>query len=175
MTTRSWEEAPEERLLYLGAGSLEGHVVAKCQFAIIQDVENQEQSFLPMCQPGPGQQGSIAAYPIQRSGRVAGCFHAACPQQTHFFSRARQELLKSYAYLLVLAFDEEEFYATRDIALGVMPEPAVQSSSISNFRERVAVTITEALRGGQALSLLEAEQIVQQQIETELLSLAVRT
>jgi hypothetical protein len=76
---------------------------------------------------------------------------------------------------LVLAFDEEEFYATRDIALGVMPEPAVQSSSISNFRERVAVTITEALRGGQALSLLEAEQIVQQQIETELLNLAVRT
>jgi hypothetical protein len=56
-----------------------------------------------------------------------------------------------------------------------MPEPAVQSSSISNFRERVAVTITEALRGGQALSLLEAEQIVQQQIETELLNLAVRT
>jgi hypothetical protein len=39
----------------------------------------------------------------------------------------------------------------------------------------VAVTITEALRGGQALSLLEAEQIVQQQIETELLNLAVRT
>jgi len=174
MTTRSREEAPEERLLYLGAGSLAGHVVAKCQFAIIQDVENQEQSFLPMCQPEPGQQGSIAAYPVQRSGRVAGCFHAACPQ-TNFFSRARQELLKSYAYLLVLAFDEEEFYATRDIALGVMPEPAVQSSSISNFRERVAVTITEALRGGQALSLLEAEQIVQQQIETELLNLAVRT
>ncbi len=174
MTTRSREEAPEERLLYLGAGSLAGYVVAKCQFAIIQDVENQEQSFLSMRQPEPGQQGSIAAYPIQRSGRVAGCFHAACPQ-TNFFSRARQELLKSYAYLLVLAFDAEEFYPTQDIALGVMPEPAVQSSYISNFRERVADTITEALRGGQALSLLGAEQIVQQQIETELLNLAVRT
>ena len=174
MTTRSRIQAPEERLLYLGAGSLAGHVVATCQFAVIQDVQNQQQGFLPMCQPESGQEGSIAAYPIQRGGQVAGCFHAACPQ-TNFFTRARQALLQSYAYLLVLAFDEEEFYPTQDIALGVMPVPAVQSSYISNFRERVAETITGALRGGQALSLLEAEQIVQQQIETELLNLAVRT
>lgn len=174
MTTRLREEAPEERLLYLGAGSLAGHVVATCQFAIIQDVQDQQQGFLPICQPEPGQQGSIAAYPIQRGGRVAGCFHAACPQ-ANFFTRARQELLKSYTYLLVLAFDEEEFYPTQDIALGVMPAPAVQSSYISNFRERVAETITKALRGGQALSLLTAERIVQQDIETELLNLAVRT
>jgi len=172
MTTRSQVVAPEERLLYLGAGSLAGHVVATCQFAVIQDVQNQ-QGFLPMCQPEPGQEGSIAAYPIQRGGRVAGCFHAACPQ-TNFFTRARQALLQSYTYLLVLAFDQEEFYATQDIALGVMPAPAVQSSYVFNFRERVANTITEALRGGQALSLLEAERIVQQQIETELLNLAVR-
>lgn len=174
MTTRSREEALEERLLYLGAGSLAGHVVATCQFAVIQDVQNQQQGFLPMCQPESGQEGSIAAYPIQRGGQVAGCFHAACTQ-TNFFTRARQALLQSYAYLLVLAFDEEEFYSTEDIALGVMPAPAVQSSYVFNFRERVANTITEALRGGKALSLLEAERIVQQQIETELLNLAVRT
>src|SRR5215469_11185419 len=174
MTTRSRVQAPEERLLYLGADSLAGHVVATCQFAVIQDVQDQQQGFLPIYQREPGQEGSIAAYPIQRGGQVAGCFHAVCPQ-TNFFTRARQALFQSYTYLLVLAFDQEEFYVTQDIALGVMPAPAVQSSYISNFRERVANTITEALRGGKALSLFEAERSVQQRIETELLNLAVRT
>lgn len=169
ITSKS-QESPEERLLYLGAGSLAGHVVAKCQFVIIQDVQS-DHTFLPMCEER--QSGSIAAYPVQRGGRVAGCL-LATNAQTSFFTRPRQALLKSYAHLLVLAFNQEDFYSTQDIALGVIPPASTQTSLISSFRERVINTITEALRRDQLISSLEAELLVQQQIESELLNLATR-
>jgi hypothetical protein len=169
-TAHSQQGISEERLVYLGADSLAGHVVTSCQFAVIQDVQN-EQGFLPVRQEEQGK--SLAAYPIQRSGRVAGCLLARSPH-SHFFTRARQGLLRSYAHLLVLAFGQEEFYLPQDIALGVMPTLSVQRPLVSRFRGRVAQVIMEALRDDRILSSLEAEIIVQQQLEEELLQLALQ-
>jgi hypothetical protein len=169
-TAYSQQGISEERLVYLGADSLAGHVVTSCQFAVIQDVQN-EQGFLPVRQEEQGK--SLAAYSIQRSGRVAGCLLARGPHP-HFFTRARQGLLQSYAHLLVLAFGQEEFYLPQDIALGVMPTLSVQRPLVSRFRGRVAQVIMEALRDDRILSSLEAEIIVQQQLEEELLQLALQ-
>jgi hypothetical protein len=168
--TGSQQGTLEERLLYLGADSLAGHVVASCQAAVIQDVRSEHQ-FLPIRQEGQGK--SLATYPIQRSGRVAGCFLVVSPQPD-YFTRTRQSLLQCYAHLFVLAFNEEEFYHRQDIALGVIPAVSVQGPIVAGFRTRVANTLIEASRCNRAMSLLEAETLVQQQMEAELLKFSIQ-
>jgi hypothetical protein len=55
-----------------------------------------------------------------------------------------------------------------------MPTLSVQRPLVSRFRGRVAQVIIQALRDDRILSSLDAEIIVQQQLEEELLQLALQ-
>lgn len=82
--------------------------------------------------------------------------------------------MTSYADLIGLAFGSEEFYEPERINLGVVPPQAEQQSHLSQFRRRLIETMTRAARDSRPINLIEAEQLVWQQIEEELLELPGR-
>ena len=81
----------------------------------------------------------------------------------------RQELIQGYADLIALAFDPEEFYEPQHIELGVMPPQHVQQQYLSGFRQRLAEMMMRAAGNGQPLNIMQAEQLIWQQVEEELL------
>jgi hypothetical protein len=146
--------------LFLGAESLLGYSVSVCRVSIVQNI--QEEQLLPV-RKTPNEQ-SAAAYPIQRGGHVAGCFLVSSPH-AGFFSQRLQYVLQIYSYLLSLAFETEQFYAPERIRLRPMPAEHIQQRSIETFQNRVMTL----LQRDASLSRLQAEALVWQQIEEELL------
>ncbi len=148
--------------IFLGAESLSGYSVSLCQASIVQNTEEEQR--LPVRRTRDEQ--SVAAYPIQRGGYVAGCFLVSSPQP-HFFSERLQYLLQIYAYLLGTAFETEAFYAPERIRLRPLPAEHIQHEYITDFQQRVMIM----LQREPSLSRLQAETAAWQQIEEELLAL----
>ena len=149
--------------IFLGAESLSGYSVGTCTANIVQNT--QEERRLPVLKI-PEEQ-SVAAYPIQRGGYVAGSFLVSSPQPD-FFSQRMQYVLQIYAYLLSLAFETDMFYAPERIRLRPMPAWRLQRRCIAEFQERVLTL----LQRDASLSRPQAETAVWQQIEEALLTLA---
>jgi hypothetical protein len=153
----------ENRAYFWGAESLVGSVVATCQPKVVQDIERYADLLVSHRM---GEVCSAAAYPLQKSGRVAGCL-LILSRQKDYFAPARQALIQSYSYLLSLAFHEHEFYPLEDIELQIMPSEAVQDLFLSTFNQQVNDLLSRAERNGQSLSRPQAEQrIVEAFIET---------
>ncbi len=66
--------------------------------------------------------------------------------------------------LIALAFAPEDFYEPQQINLGILPAYEVQRPYLSEFRKRVLVVMQQ-----HSMRIFEAEQLVWQQIEAELL------
>lgn len=154
-------ERPGDKI-FLGAESLSGYTVSTCQANIVQNV--QRERLLPVRRMEHVQ--SAAAYPIQQGGYVAGCFIVASPQPDYFLPRL-QSLLQVYANFLVLAFETQLFYDSRQLRLRPMPAESVQQSYIKRFQERVMLL----LHSNPSLGRLQAEELIWQQIEEELVAL----
>lgn len=169
----SWGTAPAQALpgetgRYYGAESLTGKVVATGLPAVVSDGDDPGH---PFClQPDQGIR-SAAAYPIQRTGRLAGCV-LVLGTQSHFFTPTRLKLIQHYSYLLTLAFREHDFFAPQEIALRVMPSDTAQRSLLITVNERINTLLSQAERHGELLTRSQAEQIVLHQLETALLHLA---
>jgi citrate lyase synthetase len=103
-------------------------------------------------------------------GNVAGCVLVSSTQPNYFL-QSQQTLIQSYADLIALAFEPDEFYDTRHIELGLVPFQEVQRSYLSGFRQRLNETMLQATKIQQPLTIFQAEQIVWQQFEEELLRL----
>ena len=103
-------------------------------------------------------------------GKVSGCLLVSS-SQTNYFPQSRQSLIESYADLIALAFETVEFYDPRQIELGLVPFQDVQKLYLSGFRQRLSETMIQATKNQQPLTIFEAEQIVWQQFEAELLGL----
>src|SRR6266576_829571 len=104
-----------------------------------------------------------------------GAFGAVYCSLAHykiFFSQSRLTLIENYANLLALAFEPEEFFEPQDIELRVMPNQEEQKKHFADFRQRVANTMIEGARNKRPVNNLQAEQIVWQQLEEELLQQA---
>jgi hypothetical protein len=163
--THPWSLNLEPYAVFLGAESLAGYVVSSCHPKFIQNSE-EHQGIVPA--HWVEWERSAAAYPIFRSGKVAGCLVVSCAEP-HYFLLYRQKLIQHYAELLVLAFDTSEFHDIHLINLHVMPYYLTQSDYLANFRQRVANLMTECIRDGKPIDLKLAEFTIWQQVEAELL------
>ena len=91
--------------------------------------------------------------------------------QPDYFTPTRCQLIENYAELLTIVFADEDFYESQSIDLHIMPPYEVQQSYLSNFRRRLYDMMIQATRSGQEMTVLQAEQVVWQQLEEQLLHL----
>lgn len=165
--TPPWESNLDQQAILLGAESLAGNVVTLGRLMVNQNL-SEEHSL------SPGYHGqyeeSAAAAPIMLEGKISGCLLVSS-SLTEYFHQPRQALIESYADLVALAFESNDFYDTGQIELGLVPFQNVQKLYLSSFRQRLNETMMQASKNRRPLSIFEAEQIVWQQFEAELLGL----
>jgi transcriptional regulator with XRE-family HTH domain len=165
--TPPWESNLDQQAILLGAESLAGIAVSLSRLVFNQDL-SEEHSLSPGYH-GQGEE-SAAAAPIMLEGKVAGCLLISSSQK-NYFQQSRQTLIESYADLIAVAFESAEFYDIRQIELGLVPFQDVQKLYLSSFRQRLSETMIQAAKNQQPLTIFEAEQIVWQQFEAEMLRL----
>jgi hypothetical protein len=169
--THPWKADLEQEAIFLGSESLAGQAIA--------------QSHLLAVEKRPEQQGglysgqwvkdevSAAACPILQGGRFAGCLVVSSTQPGYFVP-FRQTLITNYAALVALAFRPEDFYPFKEIELLSMPDAVVQKDFFKHLRQRMSTLMLESQRSKQPITIMEAEQIIWQQVEGELLAMQVR-
>lgn len=165
--THPWNPDLEQKTLFLGIESLAGYLVTTGRLLTIQSPEEGQSLFPARWEP---REQSAAGYPIQRGDRMAGCLLFSSAQPDYFLP-ARQRLVQNYAELIALAFEAEEFYDRKQIELHVMPSSEEQKSHLTSFWQRVSNAMIEAVRSGNPIDVIQAEQLIWQQIEEELLQL----
>jgi transcriptional regulator with XRE-family HTH domain len=157
--TSPWSRDLAQEAILLGAESLAGHVVSSGHIEMNQRLSDAFNA-------APGYQDdweeSAVAVPIMLCGKIAGSLLVSSTQPDYFHS-ARHTLVESYAELLALAFDLEDFYDTQLIALWPVPPREVQLQYFSDFQLRVARVMHQ-----HNLTIVKAELQVWQQIEQEL-------
>src|SRR6266566_7296635 len=166
--TSPWPEEVAYRALFLGVETLAGYVVSYGRHAEIQDLR-EKGSFLPFYQAE--YEISSAACPIQYGGRIAGSILVSSTQPGYFLSPSRVALVRSYANLLALAFEPEQFYPQEAIQLSLLPPPSVQQPYFQKFRQRVSEVMQEGARARRLMTAVQAEEIVWREVEEVLLSL----
>jgi transcriptional regulator with XRE-family HTH domain len=164
--THPWSGDLEQKAMFLGAESLCGYVATSCRPATNQNID-EVLSLIPAHKTEHEKSASV--HPILFAGRLAGCLLVSSTQYNYFLPQSRLALIENYANLLALAFEPEEFYEPQDIELFVMPNQEEQKKYFSNFRQRVAKTMIDGARNKQPVNNIQAEQIVWQQLEEELL------
>jgi len=164
--TGPWTRHVSQRLLFLGAESLAGYATSMGRPAVIQNL-SAGSVVLPFRRAKDEE--SVAAYPIQQMGRVAGCLLLSATR-TDFFTHHRLSLIQAYTDLLVLAFRERHFYPLHQVALRPMPSFAAQQPLIATFTSRMSTQLIHTLHAGQRLTREEVELRVIQQLETDLLT-----
>lgn len=168
--TPPWSGDLEQRAMFLGAESLCGYVVTLCRPAANQNVDD-EQNLIPAHKTAF--EKSAAVHPILYAGRIAGCLLVSSAEYNFFLPQSRLALIENYANLLALAFEPEEFYEPCQIELSVMPDQEIQKKHFANFRQRVANIMIEGSINKRPINNVEAERLVWQQLEKELLELSV--
>src|SRR5258707_6616489 len=158
-------DVPEQEPVFLGAESLCGSVVSSCRPITVQR-QVQESS----AESRLVELASVTAYPILRRGCIAGSI-LITSTRSNYFTPHRLALIQNYANLIALAFQPEEFYDPKDIQLGVMPATPVQKPYFATFRQRIANVMRVSQSNYRPISISDAEQLVWQQLEEELLLL----
>lgn len=164
--TAPWQSTLSQEALFLGIESLAGYALAKGRVYVAHSRTDQLGFYTVRWEEW---EESAIACPIMREGRYAGCLVASSTQPGYFLLY-RQTLMERYAQLLTLAFEPEDFYDQQDIQLLPMPAREVQFERSTNFRERISQIILEANRKGQVMDIRQAERLVWQQLEEELLT-----
>ncbi|HEY5003903.1 MAG TPA: hypothetical protein VII61_12165, partial [Ktedonobacteraceae bacterium] len=84
------------------------------------------------------------------------------------------QLLQKCAALMTLAFAPDNFYARKEIVLHMLPHPWVQGSLLMQVPQRILQLMRGAMNDNAPLDRTTAERIVWQQVEEELIQLALR-
>jgi hypothetical protein len=146
--------------------SLAGHAVFSQHIEMNQHLQER-------VSVSPGYQSqweqSAVATPIMRAGTLAGSLLVSSTQPDYFLP-AISKLIERYAELVALAFDANDFYEPKQIALSILPSFSEQRPYVAQFRKRVVETLQQATRKQEPLTVLQAEQRVWQHIEDQLLS-----
>jgi transcriptional regulator with XRE-family HTH domain len=169
--TPPWQSTLSQGALFLGIESLAGYALAKGRVYVAENRTDQLGFYTVRWEEW---EESAVACPIMREGRYAGCLVASSTQPGYFLLY-RQALVGRYAQLLTLAFEPEDFYEQQDIQLLPMPSRQVQFDRATNFRMRLSQAILEASRGGSVMDIKQAERLVWQQLEEELLNSLVHS
>ncbi len=128
----------------LGAESLAGQAVSSYQLVMKQGPSSTGCS--------EEQEGSAAATPILRAGRIAGCL--LLESQSSTLLPVICSLLKEYALLVALAFDPKDFVEQAALSLSVMPPESVQQPLLDSLHERkIAIMRTCGMESKQAENL----------------------
>jgi transcriptional regulator with XRE-family HTH domain len=163
--TPPWERVLEQQAALLGAESLAGHVVISGHLEVNQRLK--DNFSLSPGYRGPWEE-SAAAAPIMRVGLIAGGLLVSSTQPDYFLPH-RCTLIQSYAELIALAFAPEDFYSFEQIELGVLPPYEEQRPYFPEFRRRLAEMMMRTARDKLPLNLVQAEQMMWQQIAEEFL------
>ena len=166
--TPPWKnEFHQEQYQFLGEESLAGYAVMRQHWFMTANIT--EQSHLLPIIPS-AHEVSSAAYPIVKGGGIAGCLRVSSTQ-VDYFTHTRIDLIRAYAHLISLAFDDAEFYPPERIELGIMPCWEVQKPYFDTFRRRVDKVQLDGRASGQMIHTHDAENLVRKMIEGELLAL----
>ena len=165
--TRKCERLEQERM-FLGIESAEGEALATGHPIVYQDLRHA--GFLTPKTPVV-EHCCAAVYPITGQGQVAGTFSVAGMSADYFLLPERATLVQLYSELLSLAFAPTDFVPREKLFLGVMPGYHVQKNHTTHFRQRVAALMGEEFRRGRSIGTIEAEALVWQKLEEELLAL----
>lgn len=155
------------RTLFLGAESQTGRAVMIGNLIMVQSYAEKERRYAIRYET---QEGSIATCPIMKLDSVAGCLYIYVPRPD-YFTPDHLRLVQAYANLLILGFEESEFYSLSEIDLGMMPPLSMQLPFFADFQVRVTEYMLKAQADCGLITRPQAEQIIWKQIETELLQL----
>jgi hypothetical protein len=169
--TPPWPPNLEQQAMFLGAESLAGNVVTLCRPNVVQDLKK-ENSQNPLSITENEKSSAIA--PILYAGNIAGVLLVSSAQSNYFTSQARVSLIYKYADLLALAFDPKDFYSPDDIALNVMPHQDDQKPYFARFQQMLRDATIEMSSKHLPANNDEAELMVWQRLEKELLQHAAR-
>lgn len=168
--TYPWSGNLEQQAMFLGAEFLAGNVVTLCRPGIIENLD-EEHNLMPAARVDF--EKSAAIYPILYAGRIAGVLLISSTQYNHFLLQTRTALAQCYADLIALSLETDDFYAPEDIALCVMPTHNEQKQYFARFRQLIANTMIVAASRNRPVNNIEADQIVWQRLEEELLQLPI--
>ena len=169
--TPPWPRDLEQYAILLGVESLAGHAVSSRHLEVNQALGKRLSLSLGYKSVW---EESAAAVPIMQEGKIAGGLLVSSARPDYFVPN-RCELIESYAELVALAFAPQDFYEPQQIELGFLPPYDVQLPHVSNFRHRVAQMMTQQTQGKRPTNIVQAEQVVWQQIEEKLLREDVST
>ncbi len=167
--TPPWQSTLTQEALFLGVESLAGYAVTKGR-TFTAESRSDRLGFYPI--RWEEWEESAIACPIWYEERITGCLLVSSTRQNYFLP-FRRALIEQYAQLMMLAFEPEDFYEQQDIELMPMPTRKVQQTRTSNFRQLLSNILLEAGRKQQAITIQQAEHLVWQQLEEELLDLFV--
>jgi GAF domain len=165
--TPPWGRNLEARAVFLGSESLAGYALIVGRYLVVQNLDEKTIMY-PIHRDE--YEKSTAIYPILRGGLVTGCLLVSSTQYD-YFPPSRLDLIQRYADLIALAFEPAEYYPLECLELRPMPPSDVQRTYFSTYRQRVIETMTQASRFKTSMNLAQAEQVVWQEIEAELLQL----
>lgn len=163
-----WGGSVEQQTIFLGAETVPGRVVSSGQPQIVQNYRDPRQI-------GPESRAGIVSsctYPLLRANHILGTF-GAMSTLPDYFPPSRQKLIEQYTELVSAVFPFNAFYAFEDIELGIMPSPVDQLPYLMTLQTRVRQVMTEATGRKELMTHLQAEQLVWQQLEEELLHMAL--
>lgn len=163
-----WGRDRELNAMFLGAESLCGYVVTTGEEQINQDVQHGD-SLIPAHKTP--EEKSAAVYPIVHEGKIAGTLLISSTQSNYFAAEARLNLMKNFANLVALIFEQDEFYDPPDIQLLPMPDQQQQAPFFANYRQRVLELLAQTRGTEQEMTSSEAEDEIWRRLEEELLNL----
>jgi hypothetical protein len=169
--TPPWQSTLTQEALFLGVESLAGYALTKGRTYVAENKDDRMRFYAVRWEEW---EESAMACPVMLEGRYAGCLIASSTQPGYFLP-FRQALLEQYAGLMALALDAKDFYNHEDIKLLPMPARDVQHERTASFRQRLSQVILDASRNHEELDIEQAERLVWQQLEEELLSGAVQS
>jgi GAF domain len=165
--TAPWKYADEHSTQFFGAESLVGQAVLRGHPLVVQSHE--EATWL-LSDNSPSPAESICAFPLLRANQTAGSL-CIMSTQPRFFSPSYLDLLQKYANLLVTVSEHESFFQLESIALGVIPPLEHQLPLLQSVQPRVVQLLLQATRQYHFLTKQQAEHMIWQEVEEELLNL----
>ncbi len=162
--TSPWHAHLHNRLGFLAIESPQGYAITEGH-AVVTCNSKEKKTLFPT--HAVEYEESALACPLQMADRVAGCLYLSSPLQDYFL-QSLQDVVKSYANLLVLSFEPDNFFKREQIVLGVMPPYTMQQTYLRHFQQRVTQYMRE-MHSSKLLSRQEAEIKVLRDLEEELL------
>jgi hypothetical protein len=164
--TPPWSKVFQFQHYFLGAESLAGRAILTLHPYVLQPLLcPEERNLLSMYQDEYATSG--AAVPLLKQEQCAGCF-LILSTQSNFFTARVLTILQRYCELMAIALHDDEWYAPEQFALHVMPSSSTQQAYLACFFDRVS-TLCKDQANRPLANALQAERVVYQQIEAELI------